>query len=60
MINPNRPTRFTEEDLAACKKLGRIWGPVQPLSRTAVIREALRRCLQAEEKKKIKGSSPSD
>ncbi len=60
MTVPNRPTRFTDEDLEICKKLGRIWGPVEPLTRTAVIRESIRRCLQAEERKKIKGSSPSE
>jgi len=59
MTAPNRPTRFTDEDLEICAKLGRIWGPVKPLDRSAVIREAIRRALAAEEKKKVKGSTPT-
>jgi hypothetical protein len=40
---PTRTTfRLTDTDLAQIEDLGRIWGPVQPLDRTAVIREAIR------------------
>lgn len=50
---PSRPlpTRWTEDDLARITKLGRIWGPVQPLGRTAVLREALKRCEEIEDRK---------
>jgi hypothetical protein len=40
--------RLTKSDLAQIDELGRSWGPVQPLDRTAVIREAVRRASHAE------------
>jgi hypothetical protein len=43
--------RLTESDLDRIDQLGRIWGPVQPLDRTAVIREAVRRARAAEHTK---------
>jgi hypothetical protein len=45
---PRRTFRLTDADLDAIGRLGRLWGPVEPLGATAVIREAVRRCLDME------------
>ena len=41
--------RLTDADLARLDELGRRWGPVQPMDRTATFREAVRRCLATEQ-----------
>lgn len=47
-----RAFRLTDADLAIIASLSETWGPVQPLDRTAVIREALKRAQEAEIRKK--------
>jgi hypothetical protein len=43
--------RLTDDDRKRIKELGRIWGPVKPLNKAEVFREAIRRCHEAEARK---------
>lgn len=43
--------RFRDADIARLDWLSHRWGPIKPLSETDVIREALRRCMEAEAEK---------
>jgi hypothetical protein len=45
-----RQIRFTPADLDDIAWLAKRWGPVKPLDRTAVLREAIRRARAAESK----------
>lgn len=39
--------RLTDEDMAYIARLSAAWGPVKPLNDTDVVREALRRAVEA-------------
>lgn len=41
--NKPRQFRLNEETLAKIDELAKVWGPVRPLTRTDVIREAIDR-----------------
>lgn len=48
MVVIKKTFNFTEDDVARLKALAEHWGPVEPLSETGAIREALRRTMVAE------------
>ena len=57
MPTPHTGMRLTEADLDAIERLGQLWGPVKPLGITAVVREAVRRCLDMETRRaKVKAA----
>jgi hypothetical protein len=49
--------RLTDDDRKRIKELGRIWGPVKPLNKAEVFREAIRRCYEAEGRQKTSRKS---
>lgn len=54
-----RQFRLTDAELAEIDELAKLWGPVEPLTRTQVIREMLKRSRKAEQKGKRKNSQKS-